>query len=204
MPALDVNFLTERTNCKASTRAALLSIVKANLLPEFGNVPLSAITESHIRKFQARLSASIARGSDHKLSPARINTIMQPLRSILAQAYRKHLDRIWARALRKAGMRHRPSYQLRHTFATQCIIKGSPLPFIAKVLGHSTIGTLIRHYAGWIDQATKEHKRKLVESFRMTVAVWDTPQIGKVEGKGEGMSGREKHSAAVTSVRAEF
>jgi integrase len=64
----------------------------------------------------------------------------------------KHLDRIRVRALRQAGMRHRPSYQLRHTFATQCIIKGFPLPFVAKVLGHSTIDTLIRHCAGWIDQ----------------------------------------------------
>ena len=26
-----------------------------------------------------------------------------------------HMDRIWRRALKKAGLRHRPSYQLRHT-----------------------------------------------------------------------------------------
>jgi integrase len=66
----------------------------------------------------------------------------------------KHLDRIWARTLRKARMRHRPSYQMRHTFATHCIIKGLPLPYIAKVLGHSPIDPLVRHYASWISDAT--------------------------------------------------
>ena len=78
----------------------------------------------------------------------------------------KHLDRIWARALKKAELRHRPSYQLRHTFATQCIIQGLPLPYIAKVLGHSTIDTLVRHYAGWIDEATKEQDTKLKAMFK--------------------------------------
>jgi integrase len=77
----------------------------------------------------------------------------------------KHLDRIWARALRTAGLSHRPSYQLRHTFATQCIINGLPLPYLARVLGHSTIDTLIRHYAGWIDSATSEQDQKLKASF---------------------------------------
>ena len=77
----------------------------------------------------------------------------------------KHLDRIWARALRTAGLSHRPSYQLRHTFATQCIINGLPLPYIARVLGHSTIDTLIRHYASWIDSATSEQEQKLKASF---------------------------------------
>jgi hypothetical protein len=80
----------------------------------------------------------------------------------------KHLDRIWARALRKAGMRHRPSYQLRHTFATHCMIKGLPLPYIAKVLGHSTIDPLVRHYASWINDATKEQDDKLKDLFRAT------------------------------------
>lgn len=77
----------------------------------------------------------------------------------------KHLDVKWKKALVKAGLRHRPSYQLRHTFVTHCIMKGLPLPFIAKLIGHSTIDTLIRHYAGWIDAATKEHEEKLREAF---------------------------------------
>ncbi len=78
---------------------------------------------------------------------------------------KKHMDEVWRRALRKAKLRHRPSYQLRHTFVTQCIIKGFPLPYIAKIIGHSTIDTLIRHYAGWIDKATQEQEQKLRAMF---------------------------------------
>lgn len=81
------------------------------------------------------------------------------------QPINKHLDRVWNRALKKSGLLHRPSYQLRHTFATQCILKGLPLPYIAKLLGHTTIDTLVRHYAGWIDQSTPEYEDKLRQVF---------------------------------------
>lgn len=92
----------------------------------------------------------------------------------------KHLDRIWGRAVHKAELRHRPSYQLRHTFATQCIIKGFPLAFVAKVLGHSTIDTLVRHYSGWIDQATKENEDKLKKSFARSYPNLSAPKITDV------------------------
>src|ERR1700722_7952822 len=41
------------------------------------------------------------------------------------QPIHKHLDKIWTTTLKKAKLRHRPSYQLRHTFVTQCMLKGS-------------------------------------------------------------------------------
>jgi integrase len=82
------------------------------------------------------------------------------------QPINKHLDRVWRRALRRCGLRHRPSYQLRHTFTTQAIIKGLPVPYIAKILGHSTIDSLIRNYMGWIDAYTKENKSKLLGAFK--------------------------------------
>ncbi len=77
----------------------------------------------------------------------------------------KHTDRIWARALKAAGLRHRPSYQLRHTFATQLIIKGAPLGYVARILGHGTIEVLVRHYARWIDSASKEQDDRMRQLF---------------------------------------
>jgi integrase len=312
-------YMQERQNFKASSKAAYTYILSGALIPEFGNKPLTSITESSIRQFQAGLA--------EKVSPRRVNSILQLLRSILAQAYRtgeiardpaiavkrveeektdvdplseeeltlalknidahyrplfttlaytgarpnemqalrwtdidwvkeeicitkgrvrghegkpktkssirtipmlpqvkevltelksqlskksqtvasltgyvfvdkkgqpidKHLDRIWARALRDAQLRHRPSYQLRHTFASQCIIQGFPLPFIAKILGHSTIDTLVRHYAGWIDSATKEQEQKLRQAFQSIATgnqgTTSTVQLSKVEAKVEG------------------
>jgi integrase len=283
------DYMEERANYKASSIAAYNSILKKDLLPAFGKLPLKMITDSDLRKYQVRLC--------QRVSASRTNTVMQLLRSILSQEYKagvinrdpslgvrrmqedktkidplseqelelalahierhyrplfttlaytgarpnelialrwsdidldkelisvskgrvrgaegkpktksgertipiavpvklelermkeeqtvislqayvftdkkgqpinKHLDRIWERALRAAQLRHRPSYQLRHTFATQCIIDGLPLPYIAKVLGHSTIDTLVRHYAGWIDDATQEHDALLRKLF---------------------------------------
>ena len=40
------------------------------------------------------------------------------------------------------------------------------MPYIAKIVGHSTIDTLIRNYRGWIDAYTKQNNSKLVEAFR--------------------------------------
>lgn len=81
----------------------------------------------------------------------------------------KHMDVIWSRALKKAGMRHRASYQLRHTFVTRCIMQQMPVPYIAKIIGHSTVDTIYRHYAGWIDAATSKYEQKLMESFNVTL-----------------------------------
>lgn len=78
---------------------------------------------------------------------------------------KKHLDRIWARALRKAGLRHRASYQLRHTFASQALAKGLAPGYVAKLLGHSGLEILYRHYARWINDATKQQEQLLKSSF---------------------------------------
>lgn len=44
--------------------------------------------------------------------------------------------------IEKAGLRHRPSYQLRHTFASLCLANGVTPGWLANVLGHSTLQTL--------------------------------------------------------------
>ena len=65
-----------------------------------------------------------------------------------------HMDRVWARALRNSSIRHRKSYNLRHSFVTECIFQGLALPYIAKIIGHSTVDTLVRLYPGWLSDAT--------------------------------------------------
>ena len=51
---------------------------------------------------------------------------------------------------RKLGVRHRPAYNTRHTYATFCIMAGVNPAFIAKQLGHS-VKTLLSTYAKWIE-----------------------------------------------------
>lgn len=73
----------------------------------------------------------------------------------------KHLDHVWRTALRKAGLRHRPSYQLRHTFASLCLANGVTPGWLANVLGHSTLQTTFKHHARFIKDTSRENERKL-------------------------------------------
>lgn len=82
------------------------------------------------------------------------------------QPIKRHLNRIWARALKQCGLRHRPSYQLRHTFASQCLMKGFAPGYIAQLLGHSGLEMIYRHYARWINDATKKQEQLLRDSFK--------------------------------------
>ena len=77
----------------------------------------------------------------------------------------KHLDRIWNAALRKAHVRPRKSYQLRHTFATHCIEKGVPFNEIMRVLGHASLDSLIRNYAGYIKDTVSDRDDKIRAVF---------------------------------------
>lgn len=73
----------------------------------------------------------------------------------------KHLDHVWRTALRKAGLRHRASYQLRHTFASLCLENGVTPGWLANVLGHSTLQTTFKHYARFIKDTSRENEARL-------------------------------------------
>jgi integrase len=73
----------------------------------------------------------------------------------------KHLDHVWRTALKKAGLRHRPSYQLRHTFASLCLENGVTPGWLANVLGHSTLQTTFKHYARFIKDSSRQNEDRL-------------------------------------------
>lgn len=68
---------------------------------------------------------------------------------------------VWRTALKKAGLRHRPSYQLRHTFASLCLESGVTPGWLANVLGHSTLQTTFKHYARFIKDSSRENESRL-------------------------------------------
>jgi integrase len=53
--------------------------------------------------------------------------------------------------IKKAGIRWRHPYQVRHTYASTHCSKGTNLHWLAKQMGHKTIEVLMRHYSRWID-----------------------------------------------------
>lgn len=50
------------------------------------------------------------------------------------------------KAIEAAGLRKRPMYQFRHSFATWLIENNVPINYVAKLLGHATIDTTIKRY----------------------------------------------------------
>ena len=49
-------------------------------------------------------------------------------------------------ALKRAGVRHRPCYQLRHTWTSMALESGESPGWVATMLRHSDLSTLFRHY----------------------------------------------------------
>lgn len=56
-------------------------------------------------------------------------------------------------ALRELGVRDRPQYNCRHTYATVCLMAGMNPAFIASQLGHS-VQMLLSTYARWLDSSS--------------------------------------------------
>lgn len=56
----------------------------------------------------------------------------------------------WTHLLKKAGVRYRNPYQVRHTYASHHVSSGCNLWWLAKQMGHETIEMIIRHYGKWI------------------------------------------------------
>lgn len=74
---------------------------------------------------------------------------------------------LWARALRKAGVRYRYPYQLRHTFASWMLSAGENPLWVAKQMGHRDWSMIVRTYGRWIpdvDPLAGERAVRLVTS----------------------------------------
>jgi integrase len=81
------------------------------------------------------------------------------------QPFNKHADREWAMALKKARLKHRASYQLRHTFASYCLERGCDPAWVSRVLGHSSIQTTFEHYARFIRTTSNLNEARLEQSI---------------------------------------
>ncbi len=63
------------------------------------------------------------------------------------------LHKQWKPTLEALGVRHRPPYNCRHTYATICIMSGMNSAFISQQLGHS-VQMLLSTYARWINSSS--------------------------------------------------
>jgi integrase len=61
----------------------------------------------------------------------------------------------WTHLLKKAGVRYREPYQIRHTYASTLVSEGRNLFWLKGQMGHETVEVLINHYTEWIPPATE-------------------------------------------------
>ncbi|WP_098417810.1 site-specific integrase [Marinobacter sp. LV10MA510-1] len=72
---------------------------------------------------------------------------------------------VFTAALQALGMRHRRTYNTRHTYATQCLMAGMAPAFVANQLGHSII-VLLTTYAKWLNG---EESYREMEKLKLTL-----------------------------------
>ncbi len=64
--------------------------------------------------------------------------------------------RIWYTALDNAGLKRRDVYNTRHMFATYALASGEDPGWVAKMLGHTTLLTLMTRYQRYVPNLTRQ------------------------------------------------
>jgi len=68
--------------------------------------------------------------------------------------------RNWPRILRRAGVRARPLYQCRHTFARLLLERGESPQWVARVCGHSSVQMVFQVYGRWCSATNLESRAR--------------------------------------------
>lgn len=75
-------------------------------------------------------------------------------------------DKHFKIALGELGIRNRPQYNCRHTYATMCLMAGLTPAFIANQLGHS-VQMLLSTYARWVNSGIDWHELEKLETSQI-------------------------------------
>jgi len=65
--------------------------------------------------------------------------------------------------LKKSGVKERPLYNLRHTFASQMISKGVDVLWVSKTLGHKDATITLKVYAKFIEEDDDKRLKNIAE-----------------------------------------
>lgn len=72
---------------------------------------------------------------------------------------------MWNLCLKKLGIRHRVSYQTRHTFCTMNLMAGASVMWASKQMGHANTQMTLTHYSAWIEQSDKTSETIKLDAF---------------------------------------
>ncbi|EKJ0005229.1 DUF3596 domain-containing protein [Escherichia coli] len=85
------------------------------------------------------------------------NFVFQPEVSARVKNYGDHftvdsIRQMWDAAIKRAGLRHRKSYQSRHTYACWSLTAGANPAFIANQMGHADAQMVFQVYGKWMSE----------------------------------------------------
>ncbi len=75
--------------------------------------------------------------------------------------------KVWEPVLKRLGVRYRPPYQMRHTFATLAISAGENINWVARMLGHKSPVVTLEKYNRYVPNLTREDGRALLAANEM-------------------------------------
>lgn len=67
--------------------------------------------------------------------------------------------------LKALGIRHRPAYNTRHTYATMALMAGATPAWVSKQLGHKNVAITLEVYAKWIEGADDGREAAKLSAF---------------------------------------
>lgn len=70
----------------------------------------------------------------------------------------------WRNILRRAEVRSRPPFQVRHTYACWNLAAGGNLAFIAAQMGHADYLTFMKTYGRWIHSESSSEQQRIWEA----------------------------------------
>lgn len=72
----------------------------------------------------------------------------------------------WRHVLKRAGVRYRYPYQMRHTFASMLLSAGENILWVARQMGHKDPTITARRYARWLPSAAPDAGKKAEDVWR--------------------------------------
>lgn len=81
----------------------------------------------------------------------------------------------WANLIRRSGVRARPPYQTRHTYACWNLTARGNLAFIANQMGHRDYSMLVQVYGRWIDSESPRELERIWEGMQNMAKI--TPEL---------------------------
>ena len=73
--------------------------------------------------------------------------------------------RVWYPTLGKAGLRRRTMYQTRHSFASLMLSHGEDPLWVARMLGHTSLDMIFRHYGKFIRNRARRDGSRFLKGF---------------------------------------